>query len=97
MVDNIKLNKILPRLSPAPKVKRTDQRRRNDQQNPFEEVFKKKRAKKKKKADLENAATHDSGHSTDDEQSALHAAGKDADKEDKSGDSSSNRIIDIRV
>jgi len=97
MVDNLKLNKILPSLSPAPKVKRTGQRKRNDQQNPFEEEFKKKRRKKKKQDDSEHAGIPDRENSTDDVQHALHADRQDADRGEISTDSAPSRIIDIRV
>jgi hypothetical protein len=97
MVDNIKLNKVLPSLSSAPKVKRTDQRKGNDPQNAFEEVFKKKRRKKKKKDDSELASIPDGGNSADDKHSVRYATRKDADEDEKSADSPSNRIIDIRV
>jgi hypothetical protein len=97
MVDSLKLNKVLPSLSSAPKVKRTDQRKGNDPQNPFEEVFKKKRRKKKKKDDSELASSPDGDNSAGDEHSARYATRKDADEEEKSTDPSLNRIIDIRV
>jgi len=97
-VENIKLNKILPSLSPPPEVKRTDQRRRSDQQNPFEVIIKKKRRKKKKKKNqFENAGIPDDDYSTDDGQSTLPAESEDAAGEDKPIDSASSRIIDIRV
>jgi hypothetical protein len=97
MVDNIKLNKILPSLSSAAKVQRPDQRKDNHQQNSFEEVFKKKRRKKQKKDDSELASISAEGNAGDDEPSEQYDPMKDADKEEKSADSPSSRIIDIRV
>ena len=97
MVDNIKLNKILPSLSSPPKVKPTDQRRRSDQQYPFEVVIKKRRRKKKKKDHSENAGIPDDHYSTDDGQTARPAESEDAAGEEKPIDSASSRIIDIRV
>ena len=97
MVDNIKLNKVLPTLSSAPKVKRADQRKGNDPQNSFEEVFKKKRRKKTKKEDSELASIPDGDNAADDEHSARYATRKDADEDEKTADSQSSRIIDIRV
>jgi len=97
MVDNIKLNKILPSLSPAPKVKRTDHRKRNDQQSPFEEVIKQKRKKKKKKDASEHAGITDSDDSTDDGQHTRQTDREDGDKEEQSTDSAPSKIIDIRV
>jgi hypothetical protein len=97
MVDNIKLNKVVPALSSAPKVKRVDQRRGDEQQNPFEEVLKKRRRKKKKKDDSEQDNKTDGPNSTDNGQGAPAAASKDAEKGQKPADCESNRIIDIRV
>jgi hypothetical protein len=97
MVDNIKLNKVLPALSSAPKVKRTDQRRGHEQQNPFEEELKKRRRKKKKKDDSEQANITDGRNSTDNGQSAPAATGKDAKEGEKPADCASKRLIDIRV
>lgn len=97
MVDNIKLNKVLPALSSAPKVKRTDKRRGDEQQNPFEEVLKKRRRKKKKKDDAEQANTTDGRNSTDNGQGAPADTRKDAEEGEKPADCTSNRIIDIRV
>ena len=48
MVDHIKFNKILPSLSPARKVVRTDPRGRHNQGTPFEENLERKQKKKKK-------------------------------------------------
>jgi hypothetical protein len=97
MVDNIKLNKVLPSLSSAPKVKRPDRRKGNYQQNSFEEVLKKKRRKKKKKDDSELASIPAGGNAGDDEHSAHYATMKDADEDEKSADFPASRIIDIRV
>ena len=96
MVDDIQLNKILPSLSPAAKVKPVDQRRRSDQQNPFEEP-KKKRRKKKKKENAGSANMSDSDHATDDGQHTSHVDRGDADKGEKTMDSSPSKKIDIRV
>ena len=97
MVDYLKLNKILPSLSPAPKVKRTGQRKRKDQQNPFEEEFKKMRGKKKKEDDSEHAGIPDRENSIADVQRVLHAGRQGTDREEMSTDSEPSRIIDIRV
>lgn len=97
MVDNIKFNKVLPALSSAPKVKRTDQRRGGEQQNSFEEVLKKRRRKKKKKDDSEQADINDGRNSTDDGQGAPAADSKDPEEGQKPADCPPNRIIDIRV
>jgi len=49
MVDNIKLGKVLPSLSPARKVQQADANGRNNQQTPFREDLARKQKKKKKK------------------------------------------------
>jgi hypothetical protein len=97
MVDNIKFNKVLPSLSPDPKVKRADQRRRNDQHSPFEEVIKQKRKKKKKKDDSEHAAVSDGDDTTEDGQRTRPTNRNEADVEEQSNGTAPSRIIDIRV
>jgi len=97
MVDNIKLNKVLPSLSSTSRVKRTDQKDGNDQHHSFEEVLKKKRKKKKRKDDSELAGITNGDNSGDDGQSALHASTTDVDEKEKSAESPPSRIIDIRV
>jgi len=98
MVDDIKLNKVMPALPSAAKVQRTDQKAGNQQQNFFTEVMKKKRRKKKKKEDAESAPkTTDGLSSADDGRRAPISAGEDGEAGNKSGDYPSNRIIDIRV
>ena len=96
MVDNIKLNKILPSLSPAHKVKRTDHRGRNNQQTPFNESFERKQRKKKKDdpehvKEFENKISYRAGPRN------RHTGRKGADKHSQSSDSSRSRLIDIRV
>ena len=49
MVDNIKLNKILPLLSSTERVKQVDRRQRNSQESPFNDTLKGKKKKKKEK------------------------------------------------
>ena len=97
MVDNIKLNKVLPSLSSAPKVKRMDRRSGKDRQNQFEDVLKEKRRKKKKQDDSEPASIPADDKFTGERPFDPDAARQDADEDETSADSSTNRIIDIRV
>jgi hypothetical protein len=96
MVDNIKFNKILPSLSPAAKVNRTDPRGRNNQQTPFKESFERKQ-KKKKEDDPEPIKLSESETSLSAIPRQRHADRKSADRRRRSSDSSRSRLIDIRV
>ena len=53
--------------------------------------------KKKKKDDSELASIPDGDNAADDEHSARYATRKDAGEDEKTADSQSSRIIDIRV
>lgn len=97
MVDNIKFNKVLPSLSSAPKVNRTDRRKGKNQRYPFEEEFERKHRKKKKKSNSQLDSIPDGGNSAEDENNKRYTAKRDADGDEKSTDPSSSRIIDIRV
>jgi hypothetical protein len=96
MVDNIKFNKILPSLSPARKVKRTDSRGRNNQQTPFQESFERKQ-KKKKKDDPEPVKVSENEISFNALPRNRHADRKGADKCSQSSETARSRLIDIRV
>jgi hypothetical protein len=96
MVDNIKLNKILPSLSPAPKVKRADSRGRNRQQTPFKESFEQEQ-KKKKKEDPDQAGQPDNGSSTKVRTTVQPAVTKGAVKRSQTDATSRDRLIDILV
>ena len=99
-MDNLNLNTLLPSLSSTPKVKRTDYRGSNNQQNPFKETFKRKQMKKKKD-DPERVSEREtvSGgeNSTGTGHVQWHATENNAAKSGKFLDSVRNRIIDIRV
>ena len=97
MVDNIKLNKVLPSLSSTPKVKRMDRRSGKDRQNQFEDVLGEKRRKKKKKDDSEPASIPADEKFAGGTPFDLDATKQDADEDENSAESPSNRIIDIRV
>ena len=98
MLENIKLNKILPLTSSAERIKRVDQRKQSGHQTPFKEAFKEKEEKKKKKAEppghSEKSETATvigkTEHSRDD---GIHVTKRDR----NSANSFSKRIIDIRV
>jgi len=96
MVDNIKFNKILPSLSPARKVKRTDSRGRNKQQTPFKESLGRKQ-KKQKKDDPEHVTVSESKISDGAIPRNRPADRKRADKWSQSSESSQSRLIDVRV
>ena len=97
MVDNIKLNKVLPSLSSAPKVKRMDRRSGKDRQNQFEDVLGEKRRKKKKKDDSEPASIPADDKFSGERPFDPDVPGQDAAEDETTADSPSNRIIDIRV
>ena len=97
MVDNIKLNKVLPSLSSAPKVKRMDRRNGKDRQNQFEDLLKEKRRKKKKQDDSEPASIPADDKFAGEKPFDPDTTRQDADADATSAESPSNRIIDIRV
>ena len=96
MVETIKLNKILPSLSPARKVKRTDPRGRGNQQSYFNETFERKQ-KKKKKDNHERSAHPERDTKIRDLPRDRQADWRGVAKCRPSCDSSCSRIIDIRV
>jgi len=96
MVDNIKLGKVLPSLSPTRKVQQTDPKGRNSQQTPFREDLARKQ-KKKKKNDPEHVRVSESKRSIPAVTGNLKADGQGADKSGPSRASPPTRLIDIRV
>jgi hypothetical protein len=96
MVDKIRLNKLLPSLSPARKVKPADPEKRNLRQSPFGEGFERKRGKKKKVV-----FEPDKSPGSDNLSSAVSHHSLEGGKSDKrarqSSVSSQCRLIDIRV
>ena len=96
MVDNIKLDKILPSLSPTRKVQRTDPKGRNNQQTPFRENLARKQ-KKKEKDDPEQVRVSERNMSIRAVPRNRQADRKGADKSGQSRPSSQTRLIDIRV
>ena len=96
MFDNIKFNKILPHLSLAPKVKRTDPRERNSRQTPFKDRFDGKR-KKKGKDHLKHQQKSESEIALPTGPDERSRGRKGAEKPVQSIDSSRNRVIDIIV
>jgi hypothetical protein len=96
MVDNIKFNKILPPLSPARKVARTDSRGRHSQGTPFKESLEQKQ-KKKKKENPANPKQPESEISLKILPSKRQAGGQLGDRRDHPSKSVRSRLIDIRV
>jgi hypothetical protein len=96
MVENIKFNKILPSLSPARKVIRTDSRGRNNQGTPFKESLERKQ-KKKKKEHPDNARQSESEISLRIIPPKRQADLEIADRCDHTGKSVRSKLIDIRV
>jgi hypothetical protein len=96
MADNIKLNKILPSLSPTRRVKGTDPRGRNNQQAPFKESLEHKQ-KKGKKDDPAHTKVARNEVSLKVKPRDLRGDRQAADKGSQSNQSSRSRLIDIRV
>jgi hypothetical protein len=94
MVDN--LNKILPSISSAQRVKRVGRKQQDNQQNPFKEALKDKENKKKKKKDLEHKIISGGGVVSRKKKS-VHAVKPTADKRKRNVGGSSEKIIDIRI
>jgi len=97
MVDNIRVNKILPSLSSPPKIKRLDSRGRHNQQPPFKEAFKSKQKKKKDPDEPDLGATSEIDLPADADTHDRISGRSDKTKRKKTIDSSSKKIIDIRV
>jgi len=94
MVDNIKLNKILPLLSSTERVKQVDGRQRNSRQPPFNDTPQKK---KKKKKGGENVKISEAVLPEDRARLPSPAGKKRSAKDKKSQEGRPPRIIDIRV
>ena len=97
MVDNIKLNKILPLLSSTERVKQVDRRQRNSHKSPLNDTRKGGKKKKKKKKEGENVKISEAALTEDSAQLPSPAGKKRSAKEKKSRDDQPQKIIDIRV
>ena len=97
MVDNIKLNKILPLLSSTERVKQVNRRQRNSRQPPFNDTPKGEKKKKKKKKDGENVEISEAALTEDSVQAPSHTGNKRSAKDKKPRDDQPSKIIDIRV
>ena len=97
MVDNIKLNKILPLLSSTERVKQVDRRQRNSQESLFNDTLKRKKKKKKKKKDGENVEISAAALTEDTVPPSSHTGKKRSAKDKKPRDDQPSKIIDIRV
>jgi len=92
MMDNIKIIEPLPSMSSTKRVKPTDHRQNNNQQNLFKKTFKKRQKKNKTKEDPMHDNISGSGATADMARHARHAV-----TNKKSKESSHNKTIDIRV
>jgi hypothetical protein len=92
MVDNIKIDKPLPPLSSAKRVKPVGHRQNNNQQNLFKETFKERQKKKKMKEDPPPVKISGRGDTARRTVHTRYGATKRNSKE-----SSHKRIIDIRI
>ena len=97
MVDNIKLDKILPLLSSTERVKQVDRRQRNSRQPPFNATPQGGKKKKKKKKDGENVKISEVVLTEDSARLPSPAGKKRSAKDKKSRDDRPPKIIDIRV
>ncbi len=97
MVDNIKLNKILPLLSSTERVKQVDRRQRNSNKSPLHDTRKGRKKKKKKKKEGENVKISEAALTEDSVQLPSPTGKKRSAKEKKSRDDQPQKIIDIRV
>jgi len=92
-MDNIKIIEPLPSMSSTKRVKPTDHRQNNNQQNLFKKTFKEREKKKNKtKEDPMHDNISGSGATADMARHARHAV-----TNKKSKESSHNKTIDIRV
>ena len=92
MVDNIKINKILPSLSSTKRVKPVGHRQNYNQQDLFKETVKERQKKKKTKEDSMHVKISGKGATASRAQHTRHTV-----TNKKSKKSSHKRIIDIRV
>ena len=91
-MDNIKIIEPLPSLSSTKRVKPTDQRQNNNQQNLFKETFKERQKKNKTKEDPMHDNISGTGATAGVAQHNRHTV---ANK--KSKESSHKKNIDLRV
>jgi len=99
MMENMKINKILPALRSTERIKKVDSRRQNNQQRPFKNLLKDKEEKEKKKHAVDSDPTHknDSDTTSDKTKFRIAVSKTDTDVEKISEDSPPRRLIDIRV
>ena len=94
MVDN--LNKVVPSIPIADRVKRVERKRGSSDQTPFEDALKDKEKKKKKKKFSEREAIPAGGHAASKNMKGFRAV-RQGDKKKREIGASNTRIIDIRV
>ncbi len=97
MVDNIKLNKILPLLSSTERVKQVDRRQRNSHKSPLHDTRKGGKKKKKKKKEGENVKISEAALTEDSVQASSHTKKNRSAKDKRCRDDQPPKIIDIRV
>lgn len=99
MMENMKINKILPAFRSTERIKRVDGRRQNNQQRPFKNLLKEKEEKEKKKHAMDSDPTdkNDSDMTSDRTKFRIAKSKTDTDVEKISKDSPPRRLIDIRV
>jgi hypothetical protein len=99
MMENMKINKILPALRSTERIKKVDSRRQNNQQTPFNNLLKDKEEKEKKKPTVDPDLSHknDSDGSSEKTEFQLCESKTDTDVKKISKNSLTRRLIDIRV
>jgi hypothetical protein len=96
MMENMKINKILPALRSTERIKKVDSRRQNNKQTPFNNLLKDKE-KKKPTVDPDLSHKNDSDGSSEKTEFQLCESKTDTDVKKISKNSLTRRLIDIRV
>jgi hypothetical protein len=96
MMENMKINKILPALRSTERIKKVDSRRQNNKQTPFNNLLKDKE-KKKPTVDPDLSHKNDSDGSSEKTEFQLVESKTDTDVKKMSKNSLTRRLIDIRV
>ena len=99
MMENMKINKILPALRSTERIKKVDSRRQNNQQTPFNNLLKDKEEKEKKKHTVDSDLSHKNDSDGSSEKTGFQLVGSktDTDVKKMSKNSLPRRLIDIRV
>ena len=99
MMENMKINKILPALRSTERIKKADSGRQNNQQTPFNNLLKDKEEKEKKKHTVDSDLSPKNASDRSSEKTRFQLVGSKADTDVKniSQDNLPRRLIDIRV